>query len=357
MSRSKTEKLPSGADKLPSGGYRVRKQKNGKRHTLIFDHKPTEREIDAAFLDLFKSLKISVNGKMTFYQCAESYIDSKSSVLSPGSVREYKGKLRRIPDDFSCRPVDDITQLEVQKVVNDYAEKHSPKSVADYSSFITASITMFRPDTVFKITLPQKIKPQPYIPDKDDIKVILTECKGTPFEVPIRLGCYGLRRSEVCALTISDLSADNSITINKAIVQDQNKQWVVKTTKTVESTRTIKIDQDLADLIRSQGYVYQGYPNSISNWMKRTEKKHGMKEFSVHKLRHHFASAMHDMGIPDSEIIKLGGWSTDHVMKSVYRHETQSTMDKAQESMIKYLAGMQQKVVTKWSRKSVNSIK
>lgn len=40
----------------------------------------------------------------------------------------------------------------------------------------------------------------------------------------------------------------------------------------------------------------------------------------MHKLRHYFASKMSAMNIPDAGILRMGGWETDHVMKSVYQH-------------------------------------
>lgn len=40
----------------------------------------------------------------------------------------------------------------------------------------------------------------------------------------------------------------------------------------------------------------------------------------MHKLRHYFASKMSTMNIPDADIIQMGGWETDHVMKTIYRH-------------------------------------
>ena len=45
-----------------------------------------------------------------------------------------------------------------------------------------------------------------------------------------------------------------------------------------------------------------------------------MPHFSIHKLRHYFASKMSAMNIPEADIMRMGGWETDHVMKSVYRH-------------------------------------
>ena len=45
-----------------------------------------------------------------------------------------------------------------------------------------------------------------------------------------------------------------------------------------------------------------------------------MPAFSIHKLRHYFASKMSAMNVPEADIMKMGGWETDHVMKAVYRH-------------------------------------
>ena len=48
------------------------------------------------------------------------------------------------------------------------------------------------------------------------------------------------------------------LTINKAKVQNEKKQWIIKTTKTSDSTRIISIPSELADLIRETGYIYKG---------------------------------------------------------------------------------------------------
>ena len=38
---------------------------------------------------------------------------------------------------------------------------------------------------------------------------------------------------------------------------------------------------------------------------------------------------MSAMGIPEADILKMGGWETDHVMKSVYRHSMMEKEEKA----------------------------
>ena len=143
--------------------------------------------------------------------------------------------------------------------------------------------------------------------------------KGTPYEIPLRLACYGLRRSEICALTPADLDG-NRLTINKAKVLGKDREWYIKATKTTDSTRTILIDDDLADLIRETGTVYDGYPNRIYWFLQKCQDKIGIPNFPLHYLRHYYASTAHALGIPDAVIMESGGWKTDHVMKRVYRH-------------------------------------
>ena len=114
-------------------------------------------------------------------------------------------------------------------------------------------------------------------------------------------------------------------------MKDENDKWVVKNTKTTESTRTIKIPNELADRIKEKGYIYKGYPGSIYNHLMRVEDKLGIEHFSLHKLRHFFASYAHNLGYTDKQIQSFGGWKTDNVMKTVYLHEME--MDKAKESI------------------------
>lgn len=314
-------------EKLPSGSYRVRKMYKGQTYTVTFDGKPTQKEAAIAIakeLEKIKSKKVN----MDFQKAAKSYVDMKRNVLSPKTIKEYSEKINRLPNWFCELPISDISQIEINKLVNELSCSRSPKTVRDYHGLITAVMGTFYPSLRISTTLPQRVKSDPYTPSQEDVRRILEAVKGSEFEIPIILACYGMRRSEICALTPDDIEGD-VVHINKALVQNEKKSWVLKSTKTTESTRDIIIPVELAEKIKDQGYVYRGCPGSINPYLERIEKKLGIEKFSLHKLRHYFASQMSALGVPEADILKMGGWETDHVMKSVYRH---SMMDKEEKA-------------------------
>ena len=138
-------------------------------------------------------------------------------------------------------------------------------------------------------------------------------------EIAIILAAHGLRRSEIAALVLSDLKG-NVLSINKAMVQDKDGKWVIKATKTTDSTREVIIPEDIADMIRERGYVYGKMPYTINQDLHRAQRELGIPQFSLHKLRHFFASYAHDLGYSDKAIQEMGGWRSDSILRTVYTH-------------------------------------
>lgn len=308
-------------EKLPSGSYRIRKMYKGKSYQIVTDYKPTQKEAIQMMAEELGTAR-KRKSEMTFREAAAEYIENKRNVLSPSTIKGYKGALSSFSDRFLEKNVNDITRVDIQKEVNVLASGHAPKTVRNYHGFISAVMSMFCPDLKINTTLPQKIKNDPYIPSDEDVRKLLDAAKGTKYEIAIILACYGMRRSEICALTPEDVDGD-VVHINKALVLNENNEWVIKTTKTTDSTRDIVIPIEICEKIKKQGYVYKGSPNSIGNFLTKEQKRLNIPLFSLHKLRHYFASKMSAIHVPDENIIKMGGWRTDHVMKNVYRHAMQ----------------------------------
>lgn len=316
--------------KLQSGNYQIRQMIDGRTYSVTVPYKPTKKE---AYQLITEKAKGGFSGDMTFKKASEEYIAGKKSVLSPSTVRGYNTILRSLPESFTGLPLGAVTAWDVQKVVDKFADK-SPKTVRNVHGFISAILGTFRPDLKLSTTLPQKAPKEAYIPSNADISRILEAVKGTRYEVPFRLACYGLRRSEICALTPDDLSDDNYLSITKAKVK-ADKEWVIKGTKTTASTRTVLIDAELAALIRSTGTVFEVNPNMLYLELTRQQDLLGIPHFSFHKLRHYFASKAHALGMPDAVIMDMGGWKTDHTMKQIYRHAQAEQLLEAQQQYSK----------------------
>lgn len=314
-----------------SGKYQLREMRNGKVYTLTvaLERAPSKKDAEALIKPLIDA-DASVSISASFLDACKGYIKAKSNILSPSSLRRYNQYINSLPDTLSKAQIGTIGKPMIQAEINRFSSNHAPKTVSNYYGFLSAVLNFYGKE-IKGIVLPQKEKKTPYIPTKEEVSAIFNEIKGTPFEVPILLSAMGLRRSEICAAQAEDLSEDNVLTINKALVENERKEWVIKTTKTTDSTRTIVLPEYLADLIRKQGYVYNGFPGSIRSHLILVQKKLGIERFSLHKMRHFFASYMHDLGYSDKQIQEAGGWKTNNIMKTVYQHAMD--MDEAKRKM------------------------
>ena len=73
-------------------------------------------------------------------------------------------------------------------------------------------------------------------------------------------------------------------------------------------------------LIKKQGYIYNEYPGKITDKLRQTQKKLGVREFRLHDLRHFSCSFLHDLGYSDKAIMAWHGWKSTYVLNSVYKH-------------------------------------
>lgn len=127
---------------------------------------------------------------------------------------------------------------------------------------------------------------------------------------PNELAAFGpLRRSEICGLEDTDFNG-NIAHIQRAVVLDENKQWVNKTTKSVAGNRYVPFPNFVIDRIRDR-------KGRIVHFLVA---RSGLPRFRFHDLRHYCASIQHALGVPDAYIMQRGGWGSDAVLKQVYRH-------------------------------------
>lgn len=159
------------------------------------------------------------------------------------------------------------------------------------------------------------------IPGEHQITALFEQIRGTRLEIPVLLAVIvPARRSEICGLSLDDLHGD-ILHIHRAMVYGAGNQLILKDyPKTDKSNREILLPQYVADLIREHGVICDYTPGGLSRAFTYLLHKCGMDHCRLHDLRHSFVSIAHAQHMPDAYIQERGGWSTDFVMKNVYRH-------------------------------------
>ena len=201
--------------------WRIRERYKGKLYMVSVDQKPTQREAQRLIDEKIEQYDYAPKSGMTMQGACNAYLALKSNILSPTSIRAYRSIMRNLSETFMYNKLDTITPLDVQKEINDYSVNHTPKTTRNVHGFISAVLATYKPSMSLHTSLPQKVKYEAYTPSEDEVKQVLSEVAGTDYEIAYRLGCYGMRRSEICAIVASDLDG-NFLSITKAKVQDEN---------------------------------------------------------------------------------------------------------------------------------------
>lgn len=329
------------AKKLPSGTWRCLVYSHtdamGKRHYESFTAS-TKKEAEMLAAQFAVTKTREERSDMNFLQAMQFYIETKEPVLSPSTIRGYDNMRKVLEKDFEplCRmKITSIKKIDIQSVINCLNETKSPKTVRNYSGFITAVIREQRDGFDVNLTLPQRERPDLHIPTDEEIKRLMAAIAGTSLEVPVLLAAFGLmRRGEICALTMDDITG-NTIHIHHSLVKGKDGKFYKKAPKTYTSDRYVELPQFVIDKINEQGYICKVQPQTLTVMLQKVLKRNNIPLFRFHDLRHYSCSIRSSLGIPTEYILKDGGWKTDYVMKNVYRHTlsdrekefTQKTID------------------------------
>lgn len=269
----------------------------------------------------------STGEDMTIGEAVDKYILLREAVLSPTTIRDYHRIRRRDISSIENIKISQITQDDIQRLINKESVNHSPKTVRNTHGLIVATLHQYRPELVIRTDLPKKVRPSIYVPSDGDIQALVSNAKGTELELPILLAAFGpMRRGEICALDTKNIDG-NVVHVCCNMVRTEDCKWVIRQPKSYAGDRFIDYPDFVAEKWKDiSGRITDLNPNNITDNFSRLLKKAGLPHFRFHDLRHYSASIQHALGIPDSYIMQRGGWGNDGVLKSVYRHTMQDKM-------------------------------
>lgn len=310
------------AKKLPSGSWRVQvyagKDSSGKQIRKSFTA-DTRKEAEFLALQYTQQHKEPVS-EMTVGKAIDKYIESKSNILSPTTIRSYKTMRKNNLQGLMDIQLRNLTRQAVQNEINDMASKLSAKTVCNAYGLLSSSLAVYAPDLNIRVSLPKKTKKIRTMPEPEDIIRII---RGTSIELPCMLAIWlGMRMSEIRGLKKTD-AQNGQLIIHNSIVTVEGEQIEKDQTKTYESTRVADIPsfiQKLIDQVETE-YLTELTRDQIYTRFRKLQRDNNIEPLiSFHDLRHLNASVMVKLNIPDKYAMERGGWSTNSTLKNVYQH-------------------------------------
>lgn len=320
------------AKKTTSGAWTVRVYV-GKDHGRDVYKRFTGQDKRSVERQASTYLAVNHVSDLTFGAAAEEYIESKTAVLSPNTIRTYKIHLARLGLLYDVR-IEKLDSIRVQRVISRLSEDLSPKSVRSTYGFITAVVKQVDPGRAFQVTLPEPEPKVVKIPTDEEVALMVDEAQSEDLRIAIQLAAFGsLRSGECCALS-RDMVMKNHIRIARTFVLDDTQTWIIKNSpKTAAGFRDVPLPGPLMASIRASnredGRIIKYTPASLHDAFRRLTRRLGLPPYKFHALRHYFATNMHAQGVPDKVICKIGGWEDVGTLQRIYQHTTQEKLEEA----------------------------
>lgn len=316
--RARAARLSPRPVELPSGRWRCQTTVNGRRIGVVED---TPELAHAKILSMKQGLIGNVSrSALTVGEATELYIESKDAVLSPATVAGYRRVKANLMGPLLSLRLSELTQMDVQRWVNELSREKSPKTVRNAHGLLTAVAGAYRPDFAIRTTLPQKRRYEVAIPSDEDIGRIIAAVRGTENELPVLLAVWlGLRMSEILGLKWGDIDGD-TVHIRRALVDEGEK-----TTKTYSSQRDLPLPAHLRALLdasdRKGEYVVPLTRRALySRFQTICKQAETSQHYRFHDLRHINASVMLSLGVPNKYAQQRMGHATENMLKTVYQH-------------------------------------
>ena len=315
-------KIPK-VEQLPSGNYFCRLRVNDVSIPITAETQ-TECELLAtlkkAELLAGKSHVQHTPKDTTLKEAMAKYLEKRKKTLSPSTLRSYTSYSKTRFADYRDLP---LARIPWQQMIDDELQTASEKTVKNAWALVVPSLNNIG-YPVPNISLRQPVVKDLNFLQPEEIKPFCEALNGRSYEIPALLALHGLRLSEIRGLDWANVDLKNKlIFVQGARVRGLNGDVDRTQNKNRTSSRYVPIMiPKLANLLESvpdkSGKVAVIGSNTLLDDVKRTCRRAGVTECTVHDLRRSFASLCFYLQIPSKQIQEWGGWKDDVVLNKIY---------------------------------------
>lgn len=268
------------------------------------------------------------SGDVLLGQAIDGFIEERSNVLSPSTVRGYQAIRSTRFQSVMNKPIRSIRSW--QRVINDESRLCSPKTLRNAWGLVRAVLREYGEDPG-TVRLPMYLPKERAYLSPEQIRVFIQVIHSQPYELAYLLCLHGLRCSEMIALEKKDVT--DAIHVNKSRVKGADHRYITKeTTKSRASARTVPVFLPrVKELVRDRpdGVLVKSKPETLNKNLAKLCIRNGLPVISLHELRHSFASLCYHVGISEQMCMDFGGWSDIATMRKIYTHIADEDRKKA----------------------------
>lgn len=254
-----------------------------------------------------------------------------------------------------------VTRLEYQKIINEFAKDHEKATTMDFHHQLKAALIDAYDDdllkhdptrkAVIKGRKPKK-KKQKYL-NEFDLKLLIRELDlGPELNLDwliLLVAKTGLRFAEALGITKNDFDFDTQqLTVNKTW-NYKSTSGGFKPTKNASSVRKVQLDwklamqlnrlvQDLPDNVPIFVKNKRVFNSTVNARLKQHCEKLGIPVISIHGLRHTHASLLLFAGVSIASVAKRLGHADMTTTQQTYLHVIQELENKDNNKIMQHLA-------------------
>lgn len=301
--------------------------------------------------------------RLTFEEYAEYVIALKERTgAKHKTIDSYRYLTKRIYPvlgpvklkDLRVFHLNDFYELLDKDGENKRGGKLSAKTIIEHHRFISTVLSQAEKEMLIpfnpaaKATLPKQTQKTPNYFQTDEINEIQAALKSEPpkWQMLVHLlMTTGCRRGEILSLKWDDVDFDRKhIHVHNNVLYTADRGIYIDSPKTESSNRYITLPSEtinrlkryrawqieerfrLQEYYQDQGYLFAQdngnpmHPDSVTTWLSRFSKRHGLPHINPHAFRHTMASALFYNGADEISVSKRLGHAQVSTTTNIYGH-------------------------------------
>lgn len=129
--------------------------RSGWKATLQIRHSPTRWEAERAAAEYAEKAAEEAS-RFTVAQALQGYIDLKSNVLSPSTLRGYRNIQKHRLQSIINIDIHELTSFQLQKAINEDAVTVGRKSITEAKNLLITALKLYGVHLDLNVTLPPK---------------------------------------------------------------------------------------------------------------------------------------------------------------------------------------------------------